>query len=89
MRRPARIWNKSFVPFLFHMSFCLVADEEGNEKMKALIPAGAEERRIDRTSACRCFLLLLASAACCRCMLLLLLLLQVGPAAARPCPSCK
>ena len=70
--------------FSFQLLFCLVADEEDNEKMRVLIPAGAEQRT-RWTVSC----LLVLSAACCFCSLLLLLLLQVGSAAARLWFSCK
>ena len=39
--------------------------------MVAPIAARAEDRRIDRTSACWCLVLLVAAASCCCCMLLL------------------
>ena len=64
---PATIWNKSFVCFFFFVFFFLISDEKGNEKMRALTPAGAEERRVDRNPAYCCILLLVASAACCCC----------------------
>ena len=89
IRRPARIWSKSSVRLIFFfiksLLFCLVADEEDNEKIRALIPAGAEDRRIDRTSACRCSLLLLASACCCCCCMLLAASAVAAAAARRSC----
>ena len=53
--------------------------------MVALITAGAEERRIDRTSAAWCLLLLVASASCCCCILLLQHAAAAAAAAGKSC----
>ena len=88
---PARIWNESFVSF-FHFIYCSAWSRTiGQRKNEGADSSGCRAaHKIDRISACWCFMLRVASAACCSCMpRLLLLLLQVCPAAVRLWPSCK
>ena len=88
---PTRIWNESFVSF-FHFIYCSAWSRTiGQRKNEGADSSGCRAaHKIDRISACWCFMLRVASAACCSCMpRLLLLLLQVCPAAVRLWPSCK
>ena len=105
VRMPSRFGRREFGTralsdffYFMYLLFCLVTGRIGQRKNEGADSSGCRAaHRIDRNSACWCFLLV-TSAACCCCMLrllplllllLLLLLLQVGPAAARLCPSCK
>ena len=97
-RMPSRFGQREFgtralSDLFISFAVLLARGRRGQRKNEGSESSGCRAaHKIDRTSACWCFLLLVASAACCCGMprlLLLLLLLQVDPAAARLWPSCK